>query len=258
MLPVCGRRKPRPGVAECPDEGTAMADAAHQRTGNLLLDALPPELRDALLEVARQRPIEVGGTWRHAGDEIESVIFPTLGTMSIIAETGGHEIEAATVGREGAIDVFAAVAMRVVPLKVIGQVSGEVFEVPLERFLKIYDEEPFKRLMQGYVEALFVQSSLNAACLGVHHLNERCARWLLQTHDRVDSDTFELKQEFLAMMLGVHRPSVSLAEGTLQASGFITYRRGRITVVDREGLEEAACTCYEEIRSAYSRLVPLR
>jgi CRP-like cAMP-binding protein len=91
----------------------------------------------------------------------------------------------------------------------------------------------------------------------VHHLNQRCARWLLQTHDRVDSDTFGLTQEYLGVMLGVQRPSVSIAQQTLQAAGCITYKRGSITIVDREALEAAACPCYEMIRREYSRLVPL-
>jgi CRP-like cAMP-binding protein len=103
-----------------------------------------------------------------------------------------------------------------------------------------------------------VQISLTAACNAVHHLNQRCARWLLQTHDRVDDDTFGLTQEYLGVMLGVQRPSVSIAQRTLQEAGCITFRRGFITVVDREGLEAAACPCYELIRTEYSRLVPLQ
>jgi hypothetical protein len=99
--------------------------------------------------------------------------------------------------------------------------------------------------------------AISAACNAVHHLNERCARWLLMTHDRVEEDTFDLKQEFLAVMLGVQRPSVSIAAGTLQEAGLISYRRGGITIRDREGLEEATCPCYELIRAEYSRLVPL-
>ncbi|HEX5937862.1 MAG TPA: helix-turn-helix domain-containing protein [Actinomycetota bacterium] len=112
-------------------------------------------------------------------------------------------------------------------------------------------------LINGYLEAFFAQASLSAGCNAVHNLNERCACWLLLTHDRVDSDTFDLKQEFLAVMLGVQRPSVSISAGTLQEAGLIAYRRGSITILHREGLEEATCPCYEMIRSEYSRLVPL-
>src|SRR5436853_3556723 len=130
--------------------------------------------------------------------------------------------------------------------------------VEIERFVKQSREGRFQELIYGYLEAMVVQISVTAACNGVHHLNERCARWLLQTHDRVQTDTFGLTQEFLGVMLGVQRPSVSIAQRTLQAAGLITYQHGSITVIDREGLESAACACYEQIRSEYSRLVPLR
>jgi hypothetical protein len=130
--------------------------------------------------------------------------------------------------------------------------------VGIERFVKQANEGEFQSLIYGYLEALVVQISLSAACNAVHHLNQRCARWLLQTHDRVDSDTFELTQEYLGIMLGVQRPSVFIAQRTLQAAGCISFRRASITVTDREALETATCPCYEMIRAEYSRLVPLR
>jgi hypothetical protein len=235
-----------------------MGDGQRDRTGNLLLDALPAHVRDHLLDGDAPRTIDSGDVWRSPGDPVETVAFPLTGTLSLIAESGPHRIEAATIGEEGAADVFSAVASRVAPLLLIGQVTGEAYEVPIERFLPAYEDSPeLERVINGYIEALFVQTSMSALCLAVHTVNERCARWLLQTHDRVDTDTFDLKQEFLAAMLGVHRPSVSIAAGALQTAGVISYRRGNITIVDREGLEDAACPCYEEIRSAYSRLVPL-
>jgi CRP-like cAMP-binding protein len=234
-----------------------MADA-RERTGNLLLDALTSEERESLIEAARLRPLDPGAEWRTPGDAITSVAFPTVGTMSLIAESGDSQVEAATIGREGAADVFAAIASEIAPMLLIAQVPGQAFEVPHERFLKVYEDGPtIRTVIHGYIEALFLSISFNSVCLASHHLNERCARWLLETHDRVDEDTFELKQEFLATMLGVHRPSVSIAAKTLQATGLIDYRRGKITIVDREALEDAACPCYENVRSAYSRLVPL-
>ena len=113
----------------------------------------------------------------------------------------------------------------------------------------------FRDVMQSATEALFAQTNISVACLAIHHINERLARWLLECHDRVDADTFNMKHEFLARMLAVRRPSVSVAAGTLQAAGCITYRRGMLTVLDRETLEDASCSCYEAIRSEYSRLV---
>jgi CRP-like cAMP-binding protein len=246
----------RPGVVECPRPKGPPLDA--QRTGNLLLDALAADERDRLLEGVKPHPIALGEVWLAPGDPIETVAFPISGTMSLIAETGGSLVEAASVGREGVVDAFASIASRVAAQRIIGQIDGDMIEVPVERFARVYeDSATIRRLIHGYIEALFVHTSVSAACLAVHHLNERCARWLLQTHDRVDSDTFHLKQEFLALMLGVHRPSVSIAAKTLQAAGLITYRRGNVTIVDRQGLERTSCACYETIRTAYSRLVPL-
>jgi CRP-like cAMP-binding protein len=231
---------------------------AADRTGNLLLDFLTEGERSSLLENAVRGPIEVGEIRRSQGDRIDSVSFPTSGTLSVIVEQDAGNVEAVTIGREGAAHVLPALGSRVATQTLLGQVPGESIDVPVEAFVKVHETGPTLRtLVQGYVEAMFAEAAISASCLALHHVNERCARWLLETHDRVDAATFELKQEFLAMMLGVQRPSVSIAAGTLQASGSIRYRRGKITVVDREALEDAACACYELIRSSYSRLVPL-
>ena len=118
-------------------------------------------------------------------------------------------------------------------------------------------DERTKTLIFSYVQALYSQTALSAACNAKHHVDQRAARWLLQTHDRIDGDTFFLKQEFLAFMIGVTRPSVSLAAETLQKAGLIDYARGTMTVRDRLGLESVACACYEQIRAVYSHLVRL-
>ena len=159
---------------------------------------------------------------------IDFVVFPTTGVLSVIVDQDGESIEAATIGREGAADLFSALGSRVAAQRLISQVEGESIDVAVDALIKVYDEGPtFQRIAHGYVEAVFAMAAVSAACLGLHHVNERCARWLLETHDRVDSDTFELKQEFLAMMLGVHRPSVSIAASTLQAAGAISYSARR-------------------------------
>jgi CRP-like cAMP-binding protein len=109
--------------------------------------------------------------------------------------------------------------------------------------------------MLRYTQATLTQISQSSVCNRAHSIDERCARWLLMTHDRVDGDRFELTQEFLAEMLGVRRPSVSTAASILQQAGFIRYSRGRVEVVDRAGLESAACECYGVIRREYERLI---
>jgi CRP-like cAMP-binding protein len=237
-----------------------MDATAASRTGNLLLDSLEPLERETLLSGAENIPIEVGHVFLSPGDTITEVTFPRSGTLSVVTELRpGQRVEAATIGREGVGSVHSALGSRVAGQQLIGQVSGEGIAVDVELFSKLCTQPgKLQSLVHGYLEAFFAQASLSAACNAVHHLNERCARWLLMTHDRVDSDTFDLKQEFLAVMLGVQRPSLSISAGTLQEAGLITYRRGSITILDREGLEQATCPCYEMIRSDYSRLVPLR
>lgn len=113
----------------------------------------------------------------------------------------------------------------------------------------------FERLLFRYVTALFTQVAQNAACNRMHGVEQRLARWLLMTQDRVHGSDFQLTQEFIAQMLGVRRPTVSVAAGMLMRRGFITYVRGRVTIVDREGLKGAACECYGVIRGEFERLV---
>jgi CRP-like cAMP-binding protein len=229
-----------------------------RRTGNLLLDALTDDERALVLTDAETRPIEVGTVLFRPGDTVGYVPFPTSGTISMLAQPDGTgPVEAATIGREGAGSLHSALGSRITSQELVCQIEGEMIAVGIERFGKQANEGQLQNLVYGYLEALVVQISLSAACNAVHQLNQRCARWLLQTHDRVDTDTFGLTQEYLGMMLGAQRPSVSVAQRTLQAAGCISFRRGSVTVTDREALEAASCPCYEMIRAEYSRLVPL-
>jgi Crp-like helix-turn-helix domain len=229
-----------------------------QRSGNLLLDSLPLGERTTLLADSNRRAIVVGDILSMPGDVVAGVPFPTNGTLSMIAQPDdAAAVEAATIGREGAASIHSALGSGTASQQLVSQVEGEMIMVGIDSFTKHAARGRFQAIIYGYLEALVVQISLTAACNAVHHLNQRCARWLLQTHDRVESDTFGLTQDYLGVMLGVQRPSVSIAQRTLQAAGCIRFRRGAITVVDREGLEAAACPCYELIRSEYSRLVPL-
>jgi len=234
-------------------------DAWNERTGNLLLDSVTSDERGELLARADRRPITPGFFRRRPGEAVDAAVFPMTGTYSVIVQPDEVSVEAATVGREGVLDVYATIGSRIASQILLAQVPGEAVEIEVETFLKVYREGPqLPKLVHGYIAALFAQAAMSAACLALHRVEERCARWLLETHDRVDVDTFELKQEFLAVMLAVSRPSVSVAAGTLQRAGLITFSRGSITVLDREGLENAACSCYEAVRSQYSRLVPLQ
>ena len=131
--------------------------------------------------------------------------------------------------------------------------------VPIETFTKhVQEEDRFRDLVYGYVEARAVQISLTAACNAVHHVNQRCARWLLQTHQRVAGDTFGLTQEYLEKTLGVQRPSVSIGATNVEGSRLHHVQQGLDHGRGSPSREAAACHCYEMIRTGYSRLVPLR
>jgi CRP-like cAMP-binding protein len=249
------------GFDECPAgrelSMPAQTDAT-ARIGNLLLDAMAQDDRAALLAESRRMPIVVGKVLFRPGDRVDYVPFPLVGTLSLIAQPDdGMQVEAATIGNEGAAKLASALGSGTASQELVCQVEGEMITVPIETFTKHVEQDRFRDLVYGYIEALVVQISLTAACNAVHQVNQRCARWLLQTHDRVDGHTFGLTQEYLGIMLGVQRPTVSIAQRTLREAGCITFSRGSITVVDREGLEAAACHCYETIRTEYSRLVPL-
>jgi CRP-like cAMP-binding protein len=228
------------------------------KTGNLLLDAIDLREREAALDGARTRPISVGDVLVRPGDRVTTVAFPTRGTVSMVTQPDETPVEAATIGKEGAASIHSALGSRQASQQLIAQIAGEIITVPIETFAKEANAGGrFQDVVYGYLEAMVVQISLTAACNALHHLNQRCARWLLQSHDRVEGDTFGLTQEFLGVMLGVQRPSVSIAQRTLQEAGCITFRRGSVTIVDREALEAVSCACYEQIRAEYGRLVPL-
>jgi len=231
-------------------------------TGNALLDALHPGDREHLLENGRAQDIAPGREYAAPAEEIPETMFPTSGTLSLLVTTGQPEsdetVESATVGREGMIGAMVPLGIREIGQDLIGQVPGRFIGIPTKSFeARWHESERLAELVNGYLAFLLSQTAISVACNALHHTTERMARWLLMTHDRVDTESFELKQEFLAAMLGVQRPTVSLAASTLQNAALISYSRGLITIVDREGLEGAACPCYERGRSEYARLVPL-
>lgn len=232
-----------------------------ERTGNLLLDALPTPDLARLVDEAPARTLKVGDVVQEADTPIESVHFPINGVLSVVTtlEGGTRQIEAATIGREGVSNVHVVVgSRRSGGQRTVSQVEVAAYVVPVDRIVEeMARDGKLCALLHGYVQALWAQAAHCAACNALHDVTRRCCRWLLQTHDRVRADSFFLTQEYLAAMLGVERSTVSVAAGELQRRGLIAYSRGRIRILDREGLETATCECYERMRSEYSRLVPL-
>jgi CRP-like cAMP-binding protein len=192
------------------------------------------------------------------GQPMRRVHFPVTGVISLMTPLAdGTAIETATVGKEGMVGVHAFLGGGVLNnAQAMSQVPGEMLSLGVDTFRAFVDDDgKMREIMMAYTQALFVQIAQAVACNVAHDIQQRAAKWLLQTHDRVEGDQFQLTQEFLADMLGVTRPSVSVAAGTLQAAGLITYRRGQVTILDRPRLEEASCECYVVVRSEYEKLL---
>ncbi len=225
---------------------------------NRLLLTLPTEDRERLLSQMEGRTFDLSEPLVIRGRPTSLIFFPTSGVGSvIISMENGDSVETGTIGNEGFIGIPVLLGGDIPPYDVVCQIPGEMFVLPVEAFRSAIQEMPaFHDVLERYTLAFLAQSTQSTACNQLHSIAQRCARWLLMTHDRVGRDEFRLTQEYLAMMLSVRRPSVSIAAAGLQEEGIIAYHRGGITVLNRQGLEAAACECYHVTRSEYERLVP--
>jgi CRP-like cAMP-binding protein len=189
------------------------------------------------------------------GAPIDQIYFPIDAVISVVTVMrDGTQIEVVTVGNEGLTGAQALLDGAAAGLLTWCQVAGEAHRIPFARFAMLCDTYPeLRESVERYLSALLDVMAQSIACNRLHYVNERCARWLLMTHDRVGRDEFPLTHEVLATMLGVRRAGVSIAAAALQQAGSISYARGRFTVVDRAGLEAAACECYAAINDAFER-----
>ena len=228
-----------------------------QRPLNRILGRLPEEDFDRLRLHVTDVPVHRGQIFHRRGETVTDVYFPNGGVASVtIATRDGHSVEAATVGHEGLIGIGAVFGshratgdtMMQVPDTSAAMMSADGLRTEMQRGGAL--AAAVNRYIQGYM-GLVTQS---LACMAVHSTQERCCRWLLMTQDRVQRPQFDLSHEFLAMMLGASRPTVTLVAQTLQAAGLISYTYGRMTVTDRVGLEAASCECYATIRDVFAEL----
>src|SRR6202049_2551735 len=191
-----------------------------------------------------------------ANGPIPHVFFPLNGVVSlVIIMEGDFSLEVGTIGNEGLVGTPVFLGSESSPTRAISQVPGEALRMET----KVFQAEmklggPLYGLVQRYTQAMINQISQSTVCNHRHSVQQRMCRWLLMSHDRVGTDEFQLTQEFLAQMLGVRRPSVSAVAGILQKAGLISYHRGRITVLDRMGLEAASCECYRVVTKQLDRL----
>jgi CRP-like cAMP-binding protein len=213
------------------------------------MDAIRPALEP--VELVKDHPIFL------PGEPASHVWFPNNGMISIVAlDDKGSAIEVATVGHEGMTGLSVVLGSETMIYSSMVQVPGDGWRLETAAFRRLLDRRPtIRSVMLRYVLAAMTQMGQNAACGQLHNLEARCARWLLMAHDDVAGDTFPLTQDYLAMMLGVTRPSVSEAASSLQRAGLIRYVRGQITVLDRPRLEAMSCECYRIVRREFERLL---
>jgi len=227
-------------------------------TRNALLGALADEELKVLLPRLESVPLIDGMPIYEPNAAITHAYFPISGIVSMVSEMEEGTVEVGTVGREGMTGLPLVLCATTMPTRAFVQVPGHAYRMRSEDLLEAMRSMPrFERLLYRYALSLFDQAAQHAACNRLHALEERCARWLLLTHDRVDGDVLGLKQQFLAEMLGVHRPAVAIAAGALRKAGVIRYTRGKVTVLDRAALEESSCECYAIMSRRAAELLDL-
>jgi CRP-like cAMP-binding protein len=238
------------------------ADSAIERLGavprNRLLASLSPD------ELTRLRPhleivhLEQRELLFQPESVIRYVYFPETSVVSLVSTLqDGATVEVGTAGNEGMAGLSVFLAQDTSSVQAFAQIPGGAARLDADTFVQLASGPgELHRLMLRYTQAFLTQVAQTAACNGAHLVEERCARWLLMTHDRVDGNEFPLTHEFLAFMLGVRRAGVSVAMRALQEAGVVDYSRGWVEVVDRVGLERASCECYRVVRAHFDRLLP--
>ena len=229
-----------------------------QLWSNHLLTSLPPEELQRVSSELTWRPLKVRQVLHKHGEPISEVFFPGRSVCSITnpMEDGGV-VEVATVGREGLVGIGAVFGAPVSSGEAFVQIAGEpAAAMSIDAFRREMDRRGvFYDRVTKYSQAFVNMLMQSVACNGLHSAEQRCCRWLLITHDRVGQDEFPLTHEFLAVMLGVRRPTVTLVMAELARLGIVSHVRGHVRIVDRRGLEAAACECYRNVRTVFDRLL---
>jgi CRP-like cAMP-binding protein len=224
---------------------------------NRLLAAITPEELERLMPQFQRIPLVLKETLFTAGERIEFFYFPLDGVNSMIASTeDGRSVEVGIVGKEGAIDVSVVLGDDISSHHGIVQLAGSALRLSATALREeLRRDGELRSILLRYSRFTLAQATQSAACNRLHSLEQRCARWLLAMRDRVEADTFPMTHEFLAYMLGVRRPHVTVAARALQDSGRVRYVRGRLTILDREGLEADACECHRVLKNELVRLL---
>ena len=224
---------------------------------NHLIDLLPRKDRLRFIGACENIELPLEQVLCEPGKPTKYVYFPTDGFISLIAGVKGSPgVEVGMVGREGMLGVQLALGVATAPLHALVQGTGTAWRIGTRAFKAELAASPaLQNELHRYLYVLMAQLAESTACVRFHQIGPRLARWLLMSQDRSRASSFEVTQEFLAYMLGVRRVGITAAAGALQRNGLIAYSRGKLTVLDRKGLEQAACGCYAADQKTYAELL---
>ena len=227
---------------------------------NLLLRALPKDGLGRIFPYLQRVELPHRTIVLRSDSSVEFVYFVEAGTVSMISTLeNGAEIEVGMVGFEGFIGLSVLLGAPTSPIEGVVQVSGTALRLSATAFRAALSDIPeLRNLLLRYVDGFHVQVSQTATCNSHHQIEQRLARWILMTHDRVEGDHFLMKQNFMALMLGVQRPGVTLALGVLQRAGLVRHGKGIMEVLDRSGLEAASCECHKRVQRRFEWLMGSR
>jgi CRP-like cAMP-binding protein len=224
---------------------------------NHILNAVRGEARAFILPHLEKVTLAARQVLYEQGESMVHVYFPTTAVVSLMTVVEeGSSIEISSVGNEGIIGPGVMSNEDTAVARAVAQLPGEALRMKLATFQEaIQQHESLRELVRRSIQILLVKIARAAGCNGLHPVEQRCARWLLSLHDRLETDEFPLTQEFLAEMLGVSRPRINVVAGGMQKAGLIAYARGRVKVLSREKLEAASCGCYASIKQEVERLL---
>jgi CRP-like cAMP-binding protein len=225
---------------------TSVADGDGNHIHNQILLHLPTRERELLFPKLELVRLNTHQLLHESGDTLKSAYFVNTGLVSILSVfPDGKSVEVGLVGKEGFIGLPLVVGFRTAPTRAITQIEGSAFRVDGDTLLALFPQCPtLERQLQQFAQILAMQVTQIAACNRLHEVNERLARWLLMSADRIGSSSLALTHELLSQMLGTRRSSVTVSAGMLQKAGIISHSRGDVKIIDRQKLEETACECY--------------
>src|SRR6202048_1340148 len=234
------------------------APERHSPHQNHLLDALPAGDYERLASHLELVPMRLGEVLYESGIQLRYVYFPTTAILSLLyVMEDGASAEIAIVGNEGILGISLFMGGETTPSRAVVQSAGHGYRLRAQLIKNEFGRfGPMMHLLLRYTQALITQMSQTAVCNRHHSIDQQLCRWLLLSLDRLASNELTMTQELIANMLGVRREGVTEAAGKLQDAGLIRYRRGRITVLNRPGLEARSCECYQVVKTEFDRLLP--